>query len=184
HEAVRDEPAGDLEAPQGAGARGSGVAEPRCATAPGPPRSGAAGRRDRLAAVVSTVLGGALLEARHAARRAQGRWRAAQTSAQRISIMTMSSTLHITTPSDREIAMTRVFDAPRARVFDTFTKPELVRRWLTGPDGWAFAVCDIDLRAGGKYRYVWRKAGVPDMGMGGEFREVVPPERYVATEQF
>ena len=98
--------------------------------------------------------------------------------------MTMSSTLHITTPSDREIAMTRVFDAPRALVFDAFTKPELVRRWLTGPDGWAFAVCDIDLRAGGKYRYVWRKAGVPDMGMGGEFREVVPPERVVWTFEY
>ena len=98
--------------------------------------------------------------------------------------MTITSTLQITTPSDREIAMTRVFDAPRALVFDAFTKPELVRRWHTGPDGWEFAVCDIDLRPGGKYRYVWRKAGVPDMGMGGEFREVVPPERYVATEQF
>ena len=87
-------------------------------------------------------------------------------------------------PVEPTIITRRVVHAPRALVFDAFTKPELVRRWLTGPDGWEFAVCDIDLRPGGKYRYVWRKAGVPDMGMGGEFREVVPPERYVATEQF
>jgi uncharacterized protein YndB with AHSA1/START domain len=90
----------------------------------------------------------------------------------------------VTTPSNRELAITRVFDAPRSLVFDAFTKPDLVRRWLTGPDGWSFAVCEIDARTGGKYRYVWRRAGVPDMGMGGEFLDVVPPERYVATERF
>ena len=92
--------------------------------------------------------------------------------------------LEITTPTDREIAMTRVFEAPRALVFDAFTKPELVRRWLLGPSGWTMPVCEIDLRVGGRYRYVWRKAGVPDMGMGGVFREIVPAERIVATESF
>ncbi len=92
--------------------------------------------------------------------------------------------LEITTPTDREIAMTRVFDAPRRLVYDAFTKPELVRRWLLGPDGWTMPVCEIDLRVGGRYRYLWRKAGVPDMGMGGVFREIVPPERIVATEAF
>lgn len=92
--------------------------------------------------------------------------------------------LEVTTPTDREIAMTRVFDAPRALVFDAFTKPELVRRWLLGPSGWTMPVCEIDLRVGGRYRYVWRKAGVPDMGMGGVFREIVPAERIVATESF
>lgn len=92
--------------------------------------------------------------------------------------------LEITTPTDREIAMTRVFDAPRRLVFDAFTKPELVRRWLLGPSGWTMPVCDIDLRVGGRYRYVWRKAGVPDMSMGGIYREIVPAERIVATELF
>jgi len=92
--------------------------------------------------------------------------------------------LEVTTPSDREIAMTRVFDAPRRLVFDAFTRPELVRRWLLGPSGWTMPVCEIDLRVGGRYRYVWRKPGVPDMGMGGVFREIVTAERIVATESF
>ncbi|MGH2607825.1 MAG: SRPBCC family protein [Tepidiformaceae bacterium] len=92
--------------------------------------------------------------------------------------------LQLTTPSDREIAMTRVLDAPRGLVWDALTKPELVTRWLLGPPGWSMPVCEIDLRVGGKYRYVWRKAGVPDMGMSGVFREIAAPERLVATEKF
>ena len=64
--------------------------------------------------------------------------------------------LKITTPSDREIAMTRVFDAPRDLVFDAWTKPELLKRWLGVFGNWSFAVCEVDLRVGGKYRYVWR----------------------------
>lgn len=90
----------------------------------------------------------------------------------------------VTTPSDREIEISRDFHAPRHLVFDAFTKPELVRRWLLGPDGWTMPVCEIDLRPGGKYRYVWRKDGVKDMGMGGVFLEVASPSRLVATEQF
>lgn len=91
----------------------------------------------------------------------------------------------ITTPSDRELEIHRDLDAPRDLVFDAFTKPELVRRWLLGPDGWTMPVCDIDLRVGGTYRYVWRKesAGM-QMGLSGVFREVVRPERLVATEKF
>ena len=70
-------------------------------------------------------------------------------------------------------------------VFEAFTKPELVKRWLLGPDGWTMPVCDIDLRVGGAYRYVWRKASTgTEMGMGGVFRDIVPPERLVATEKF
>jgi uncharacterized protein YndB with AHSA1/START domain/effector-binding domain-containing protein len=90
----------------------------------------------------------------------------------------------VSTPSDREIQVTRDFDAPRQLVFDAFTKPDLVSRWLLGPPGWTMPVCDIDLKVGGKYRYVWRKPGVPDMGMGGVFREIVSPARLVATEEF
>jgi uncharacterized protein YndB with AHSA1/START domain len=93
--------------------------------------------------------------------------------------------LKITTPSDREIAMTRVFDAPRTLVFDAHTKPDLVRQWLLGPPGWSMPVCEMDVRVGGKYRWVWRhdRDGA-EMGMGGVYREIVKPERLVATERF
>ena len=91
----------------------------------------------------------------------------------------------VSTPSDREVAVERDFDAPRELVFEAFTKPELVRRWLLGPDGWSMPVCEIDLRVGGAYRYVWRKDSTgTEMGMGGTFRDVVRPERIVATERF
>jgi uncharacterized protein YndB with AHSA1/START domain len=95
-----------------------------------------------------------------------------------------SGVLKITTRGDREIVMTRVLAASRNLVFDAFTKPELVRQWLLGPDGWSMPVCDIDLRVGGKYRYVWRHSSGNEMGMGGVFREIVAPERIVSTEKF
>ena len=95
------------------------------------------------------------------------------------------STLKITTPSDREIAMTREFNAPRQLVWDAHTKPELVRKWLLGPPGWSMPVCKIDLRVGGSYRYEWRndKDGTT-MAMGGTYKEVKPIERIVQTEKF
>jgi len=95
------------------------------------------------------------------------------------------STLKITTPSDREIAMTREFNAPRQLVWDAHTKPELVRQWLLGPPGWSMPVCKIDLRVGGSYRYEWRndKDGTT-MAMGGTYKEVKPIERIVQTEKF
>lgn len=98
--------------------------------------------------------------------------------------MTSSGKLSITTKGDREIVMTRVFDAPRQMVFDANTKPELIRRWLLGPPGWTMTVCEVDLRVGGKYRYEWRNEKGVEMGMGGVIREITPPERYVCTEKF
>ena len=95
-----------------------------------------------------------------------------------------SGTLSITTPGDREIVMTRVFDAPRQLVFDAHTKPELLRRWFAGPPGWELVTCTIDLRVGGSYRYVWRGPDGAEMGMGGVYREIVPPERIVTSETF
>ena len=92
--------------------------------------------------------------------------------------------LQVTTPSEREIAMTRVFDAPRSLVFDAWTKPELLKRWLGVRGGWTFAVCEVDLRVGGSYRFVWRGPTGAEMGMGGVYREIVRPERLVATEKF
>ena len=99
--------------------------------------------------------------------------------------MTNPGNLKLTTHGDREIVITRAFDAPRKLVFDAFTKPELVKRWLLGPDGWSMPVCEIDLKVGGKYRYVWqRDKDGTEMGMGGVYREIVAPERLVATEKF
>lgn len=99
--------------------------------------------------------------------------------------MKSTGNLKITARGDREIIMTRDFDAPRKLVFDAFTKPELVKRWLLGPDGWSMPICEIDLRVGGAYRYVWqRDKDGTKMGMGGVFREIVTPERIVCTEKF
>jgi len=98
--------------------------------------------------------------------------------------MTKTQKLKLTTPTPREIVMTRVFDAPRRLVFAALTRPELIRQWLLGPPGWTMPVCEIDLRVGGAYRYLWRNADGTEMGMRGVFREIVPPERLVATEKF
>jgi uncharacterized protein YndB with AHSA1/START domain len=65
--------------------------------------------------------------------------------------MTNTGNMKLTTRGDREIVITRAFDAPRKLVFDAFTKPELVKQWLLGPDGWSMPVCEIDLKVGGKY---------------------------------
>ncbi len=99
--------------------------------------------------------------------------------------MKNTGTLEIAAHGDREIVMTRVFDAPRNLVFDAFTKPELIKRWLLGPSGWSRPVCEADLTAGGKYRYVWRRdSDGTEMGLSGVFREVSPPDRLVHTERF
>jgi uncharacterized protein YndB with AHSA1/START domain len=95
----------------------------------------------------------------------------------------MDKTLKVEARGEREIVMTRGFAAPRHLVFEAFVKPELVRQWLLGPEGWTMPVCEIDARAGGEYRYVWQR-GETRMGMGGVYREVVPPEKLVATEKF
>jgi len=96
----------------------------------------------------------------------------------------MSKALKVTARGDREIVMTRVFNAPRALVWDAFTKPELVQRWLLGPPGWTMPVCQLAQKPGERYRYVWRGPDGSEMGMGGVVRELEPPERIVATEKF
>ena len=98
--------------------------------------------------------------------------------------MKNTDALKVTTPTEREIAMTRLFDAPRQLVFDALTKPELFTRWLLGPPGWSLPVCQIDLKVGGASRFVWRSAQGTDMGMRGVYREITPPERIVHTELF
>jgi uncharacterized protein YndB with AHSA1/START domain len=92
-------------------------------------------------------------------------------------------TLEVTTPSEREIVMTRVLAAPRTLVFEAFTQPELIKRWLLGPDGWWMPVCDVDLRVGGSFRYEWRSDERDvQFGISGVYREIVRPERLVHIE--
>jgi len=98
--------------------------------------------------------------------------------------MKPSETFKIEPSGEQEIIMTRVFDAPRDLVFDALTKPEFVQQWLLGPPGWSMPVCEIDLRVGGAYRYVWRNEDGREMGMGGKYTDVVRPERIVHTERF
>lgn len=86
---------------------------------------------------------------------------------------------------DREIRGTREFDAPRDLVWRAYTEPELLKRWLIGPDGWVMTMCRIDLRKGGSYRYEWHKVeGNITMGVGGDYLEVAPPAKLVNTERF
>jgi len=98
--------------------------------------------------------------------------------------MNFADTFKISTPTDREIRIARVFDAPRELIFDAFTRPELLQRWLSGPPGWSFVVCEVDLRVGGAYRFVWRGPDGAEMGMGGIHREIDRPERVVNTQKY
>ncbi|MBZ9987557.1 SRPBCC family protein [Mesorhizobium sp. BH1-1-5] len=94
------------------------------------------------------------------------------------------ATLTVTTPSDREVRITRVFDAPRAMVFDCWTVPDLLKGWLHGPDGWRLETCEIDLRVGGTARYVWRHRDGQAMGMTATYREIDRPSLIAASELF
>jgi uncharacterized protein YndB with AHSA1/START domain len=91
-----------------------------------------------------------------------------------------SNQLTVTTPSDREIVMTRVFDAPRDLVFEAHTSCEHMSNWW-GPRKYEFASCELDFRPGGKWRIVHRAEGEEDQGFRGEFRDIVRPERIVWT---
>jgi uncharacterized protein YndB with AHSA1/START domain len=93
--------------------------------------------------------------------------------------------LEVTTPTDRQIALIRTLNAPREIVFDAFTKPELITRWLLGPDGWSMPVCVVDLRVGGTLKYRWRNdEDGNEFGLEGAFRAVEPPARLVHDELF
>lgn len=88
------------------------------------------------------------------------------------------------TPTDREVLITRIFDAPRRIVFDAYTNPDHLQQWLLGPEGWTMPICEMDARPGGSWRYVWRKDDGTEMAMAGTIREYVPPERLVTTESW
>jgi uncharacterized protein YndB with AHSA1/START domain len=95
-----------------------------------------------------------------------------------------SDTFAVTTPTDREIVLTRLFDAPRALVFDAMTKPEHIKRWWGClAEGYSVPVCEVDLRVGGKWRFVNRHPK-GEAEFYGEYREIRPPDRLVYTEIF
>lgn len=96
----------------------------------------------------------------------------------------MTHKLTITAQGERELVITRMFDAPRHLVFEAHTVPALMKRWFTGPDGWALETCEIDLRTGGALRYEWRHEDGRTIGLGGTFLAIEAPSLMVASELF
>jgi uncharacterized protein YndB with AHSA1/START domain len=97
--------------------------------------------------------------------------------------MTSSGTAKVTLPSDKQILITREFDAPARLVWKAYTTPELIKRWWAGERG-SVTTADVDLRVGGRWRYVMVANGGFEVAFHGEFREIVPNERLVNTEVF
>jgi uncharacterized protein YndB with AHSA1/START domain len=99
-----------------------------------------------------------------------------------VSSVANSDTFKATTPSDREIVLTRLFDAPRRLVFEAMTKPEHVKRWWGClDDKYSVPVCEIDLRVGGAWRFV-NRGPMGEVAFHGIYREIAPPDRVVFTE--
>jgi len=95
----------------------------------------------------------------------------------------MPKPVDVSTPSDREIRVARVFDAPAKLVWDCHTQPDLLRRWMLGPPGWSMPVCEVDLTVGGAYRHRWRSdVDGTEFGSSGVYVEIVPFEKIVTTE--
>lgn len=93
--------------------------------------------------------------------------------------------LNIETRGDTDIVVTREFNAPRQLIWEAYTTPELLKKWLLGPDGWTMPECAVDLRVGGEYRYVWLKTSDGTrMSAGGVHKEIDPPRRMVVTQRF
>ena len=82
------------------------------------------------------------------------------------------------TPTDRELVITRTFDAPRALVWAAFTDPKHVPHWYVGPEGFTMPVCEMDLRVGGRWRYKWRNSKGHEFEATGTYSEVDPPDRF------
>jgi uncharacterized protein YndB with AHSA1/START domain len=91
-------------------------------------------------------------------------------------------TATVTTPTDCEIVIIRDYNAPRRLVFEAWTNPEYLPKWMLGPEGWTMDVCEIDLRPGGQWRCLWRNAEGGEFTLSGVYREVAPPDRVVYTE--
>jgi uncharacterized protein YndB with AHSA1/START domain len=100
-----------------------------------------------------------------------------------LTLMKKTGAFAVSLPSDCEIALTRVFKAPRQLVYDAFSKPEILKRWF-GPRGWCLVSCEVDARVGGGFRFVLRAPDGRELGMRGVYRELSPPERSIHTESF
>jgi uncharacterized protein YndB with AHSA1/START domain len=91
----------------------------------------------------------------------------------------------VTLPNDLDVVVVRAFNAPRTLVFDAWTTPKLVQRWMLGPPGWKMPVCEMDVRPGGTFTWRWRSdENGAEFGFTGEFREVVRPSRIVHIERY
>jgi uncharacterized protein YndB with AHSA1/START domain len=98
--------------------------------------------------------------------------------------MSNAEFFNVTTPTDREIVITRIFNAPRKLVYEAWTNPKYLPLWMLGPEGWSMPVCETDLRPGGSWHFVWRHSKGQEMEMRGSYREVHAPERVVTTESW
>ncbi len=97
--------------------------------------------------------------------------------------MTSSGTATVTLPADERILITREFDAPKQLVYEAYTTPELVKRWWHANRG-EMTVAEVDLRVGGRWRYVMVTSDGLEVGFHGEYREIIPNERIVSTEVY
>lgn len=97
--------------------------------------------------------------------------------------MTSSHSAKVTFPSDTQILITRDFAAPKNLVYRAVSEPELVKRWWNAKRG-EVKTCEIDLRAGGKWRYVMETPEGFEVAFHGEYKEIVPNERVVTTEAY
>lgn len=94
-------------------------------------------------------------------------------------------TSQVSLPSDREVKVTRAFQAPKTLVYKAYSDPALVRRWMLGPPGWSMPVCEMDLREGGSYRWRWRSEdGKAEFGFHGVFRQVIAGTKVVHTQSY
>jgi uncharacterized protein YndB with AHSA1/START domain len=98
-------------------------------------------------------------------------------------MMVSSGTAVVTLPTDKQILIKREFDAPRHLVYKAYTTPELIKRWWSGDRG-EVTIAEVDLRVGGKWRYVMNAKAGFEVAFHGEFREIVPNERLVSTEVY
>jgi uncharacterized protein YndB with AHSA1/START domain len=100
-------------------------------------------------------------------------------------MMTLPETAQVSLPGDTQVSVRRAFNAPRELVWEAYTTPEIMRRWLTGYPGWTMTVCEMDVRAGGTFRWRWRSAeDGKEFGFHGDFLEVDAPARIHNTEAF
>src|ERR1700674_1601879 len=109
-------------------------------------------------------------------------WRSSKKKRRRVA-MTSSGTAVVTLPTDTQILITREFDAPKHLVYKAWTTPELIKRWWSGQRG-EVTIVEIDLRVGGRWRYVMVAGGEFEVAFHGEYRESGPNERIVSTEVF